>query len=158
MSPLPLPALGWFLLCLSLLHSLSSIRNFPSHNVLLALSCLLPPPESLQPTYFSTLGAFTALTIFFDIVWCAVNGPSITGAQAESASSAGTKFSFGVFIVAMLAKVPLGLAAAKMHMQLKEGGGAGGGAGAQAGRGAVMSPAHGKEGGGSSGYAATPSR
>jgi hypothetical protein len=77
-----------------------------------------------------------------------VNGPSITGAQAESASSAGTKFSFGVFIVAMLAKVPLGLAAAKMHMQLKEGGGAGGGAGAQAGGGAVMSPAHGKEGGG----------
>ena len=66
------------LLFLSVLHSVSSVRPFPSSNAPLAIWVLLPVPLTSQKNKYGLVMYFTAGLILFDIIYLSIHGPSIT--------------------------------------------------------------------------------
>ena len=78
-----------------------------------------PPPPHPKPGknhYVSILG-FALLTIVFDISYCSINGPDIT---SKDSTSAGTKFAFSMYVLALIFKAPLCFVLARAHVSLSE--------------------------------------
>ena len=137
--------LGWALLALSLLHSVSSARAFPSTIPPLAIWLLLPTAatDSLSPNYYLSILAYAAMTIVFDIIYASAHGSSITTPTKVSSAASGTKFAFAMYIIAMIFKVPVCFVLAKAHVKLGERDEAAG-----AGEGDHRSPIRAEQGGG----------
>ncbi|GMH98673.1 hypothetical protein TrVE_jg8201 [Triparma verrucosa] len=122
MSSLPLSysqsllsKLGWGLLLLSLLHSVSSSRAFPSTNPPLAVWLLLPLPVKLSTNYYSSILLFTLLTLLFDLTYLILHSSSLS-----SSPNFGTKFSFVIYVLAFLYKFFLAGVIGKAHVKLND--------------------------------------
>ena len=75
---------AWTLLILSLLHSVSSVRPFPSTNLPLSIGVLMPSPVDNRRNKYMLCMYFAAGLIVFDIVYLGIHGKSISSPERES--------------------------------------------------------------------------
>jgi len=87
-------------MALSLLTDVSNVRSFPSYNLCVGLVGAYCGANSDRKTsHVSTFALLCCVSLFFDIIFCALWGSSITEGYSSS-----VKFSFAMMIINMFVK------------------------------------------------------
>jgi hypothetical protein len=149
-----LPKLGYALLTLTLLASLSSVRPAPSSNFVLALLAVIQPADILpqlqqsspssgdlpsKPTkFYLGLSAFSLVTCIFDVIYLIIQAPEITSLPEGASYGGSSKFALWMYILALICKFPIAGLSWELHVKVQgtsknakkssyfEGGGGGG--------------------------------